>query len=119
MDSSIAERLVWLGVWLLLSAPVGGAWGQGSSETRGGAVRPRLAAEATLHYIAGIEALEAADFQHAIASLTQAIDLDEDNADYYRARGVAHTLAEDFPAALADLHRADRLRQGGDQEARL
>lgn len=77
------------------------------------------AKEAALHYVDGIEALEAADFQRAVASLTRAVELDEQNSDYVRARGVANALAEDFPAALADLHRADRFSAGGDREARL
>src|SRR5687767_1168613 len=71
-----------------------------------------------LDYIDGIDALEAADYQRAVASLTRAIAAAGDNPDYHRARGVASTLAENFPAAIADLQRALTLRPG-DREARL
>lgn len=69
-------------------------------------------------YVAGVEALEAADFKRAAELLGRAVAADGDNADYLRALGVAHTLAEDFYAAVTDLQRALRLR-GDDREARL
>ena len=69
-------------------------------------------------YIAGIHALEAGNYAAAVQSLGRAIQADDSNADFLRARGVAHTLAENFPAAIDDLERVMRLRQD-DREARL
>lgn len=69
-------------------------------------------------YIQGIQALNAGNYAAAIQSLNRAIQADDSNADFLRARGVAYTLAENFPAAIADLERAVRLRQD-DREARL
>lgn len=69
-------------------------------------------------YVSGIEALAAGDHQKAVSDLGRAIAADEENAACHRARGVAHTLAENFPAAIADLERALRL-DGKDQEAKL
>ncbi|MBI5821616.1 MAG: hypothetical protein HZA88_21820 [Verrucomicrobia bacterium] len=69
-------------------------------------------------YIEGVEALETADYKRAVDLISRAIAGDEENADYLRARGVANTLAENFPAAIADLQRALRLR-GDDYEAKL
>jgi tetratricopeptide (TPR) repeat protein len=61
-------------------------------------------------YVRGLEALEAGAYTSAAGSFTGAIQGDGDNADYYLARGVAYTLAEQFPAAVADLERAQALR---------
>jgi tetratricopeptide (TPR) repeat protein len=61
-------------------------------------------------YVRGLEALEAGAYTSAAGSFTRAIQGDGDNADYYLARGVAYTLAEQFPAAVADLERAQALR---------
>ncbi len=69
-------------------------------------------------YIEGIQALGAGDYARAAQSLTRAIQAEDSNPDFLRARGVAHTLAENFPAAIADLERAVRLR-ADDREARL
>ena len=69
-------------------------------------------------YIEGIEALNRADFGHAVQALTQAINSDGDNASYRRARGVAYTLSESFADGIADLERAQRL-DPNDMEARL
>lgn len=69
-------------------------------------------------YVQGIEALGAADYKNAVGLLTRAVAEDEENPACHRARGVARTLAEDFPAAIADLERAMRL-DPGDKEARL
>src|SRR5689334_18858245 len=63
-----------------------------------------------LDYVDGLEALEGGDYRRAIDSLGRAIGADGDNADYHLARGVANTLAEQFPAAVIDLERAQRLR---------
>ncbi len=69
-------------------------------------------------YIQGIQALNAGNYAQAVQSLSRAIQADDSNADFLRARGVAHTLAENFPLAIADLERALRLRQD-DRETRL
>ena len=82
----------------------------------GGVVSVRAADAAA--YVAGIEALAAGNFKEAIAEFTQALATNEENADALRARGVAQTLAENFPAAIADLKRALRL-QADDHEAKL
>ena len=63
-----------------------------------------------LDYVDGLEALDAGDYRRAIESFTRAVAADGDSADYHLARGVARTLAEEFPAAVADLERAQRLR---------
>ncbi len=70
-------------------------------------------------YIAGIEALESGDYSRAVADLSRAIQADDENADYLCRRGVASTLAEKFPDAIADLQRAMKLRGGNDREAQL
>jgi hypothetical protein len=72
----------------------------------------------TASYIAGIESLEKGDYKAAVQGLTAALQADGDNEDYVRARGVAETLAEDLPAALADLQRAMRLTPA-DHETQL
>ncbi len=76
------------------------------------------AREMAAAYIEGVEALEATDYKRAVELISRAIAADEENSDYFRARGVANTLAENFPAAIADLQRALRLH-GDDREARL
>src|ERR1700726_2577336 len=53
-------------------------------------------------YIAGSGGRGGGDNRGAPASLSKAIEADEENADYVRARGVARTLAEDFPGAIRD-----------------
>ena len=98
------------GVLLLLVA----TWFRGGEPIAAQAQARDLAAA----YLDGMEALEAADFKHAVDLLTRAIAADDGNADYHRARGVANTLAENFPEAIADLQRALRLR-GDDREAKL
>jgi hypothetical protein len=69
-------------------------------------------------YIAGIEALERADYATAIPALTKAIAADGDNGSYHRARGVAYTLSESFADAITDLKRAQTI-DPDDTEARL
>ncbi|HMO91820.1 MAG TPA: tetratricopeptide repeat protein [Pirellulaceae bacterium] len=61
-------------------------------------------------YIQGLELLRKGNWKEAAEALTRAIESDDEQADYYLARGVANTLAEDFTAAEKDLARADRLR---------
>lgn len=117
----MSRRSLRLSSWLVCVA-VAGAWGLPSS---GSAGEPRPAvptsappARGASDYVDGIDALEAGDWKRAVASLTRALQADGDNADYLRARGVAYTLAENFPEDLADLQRALKLRPG-DREARL
>ena len=69
-------------------------------------------------YLAGLESLAAGNVRQAAADFTRALAAKEGNADYLRARGVALTLAENFPAAIADLQRALRL-QADDRDTRL
>jgi Flp pilus assembly protein TadD len=64
----------------------------------------------------GLEALAAARYADAEKAFSQAIAADEENPVYYQARGVARTLAENFPAALSDLRRAGRLAPAQDWE---
>jgi tetratricopeptide (TPR) repeat protein len=63
-----------------------------------------------LDYLEGIEQLEATRWPEAAAAFGRAAEADGDNAPYHTARGVALTLAEQFPAALTELDRAMRLR---------
>lgn len=76
------------------------------------------ARELAAAYVEGVEALESGDYRRAVELISRAIATDEENGDYLRARGVANTLAENFPAAVADLQRTLRL-QGNDREAKL
>ena len=73
----------------------------------------------TAAYIEGIQALRAGNFRGAVDALNRAVQAEDSNADYLRARGVASTLAESFPAAIADLERVMRLSIGADREAKL
>lgn len=69
-------------------------------------------------YAEGTDALEKTDYAHAIADFTQALAGEPGNGDYLRARGVAYTLSEHFPEAIADLERTLRLNPK-DLEAKL
>jgi Flp pilus assembly protein TadD len=71
--------------------------------------QPPPAAEAVTAYGDGLDAIEAARFADAIAPLSRAIELDEDNASYYAARGTALVLAERISDGMKDLARARRL----------
>ncbi|MBI5397267.1 MAG: hypothetical protein HZA91_18365 [Verrucomicrobia bacterium] len=110
MNSGFCRCLCWGGLVLFLAAP------------RLHAADPVAAQpperELAAAYIEGVEALEAADFKRAVDLISRAVAAEEENGDYLRARGVANTLAENFPAAVADLQRALRLR-GDDREAKL
>jgi tetratricopeptide (TPR) repeat protein len=72
--------------------------------------KPARSGPGALEYVDGLEALEAGEYRRAVDSFGRAIAADGDNADYHLGRGVANTLAEQFPAAVADLDRAQRLR---------
>jgi len=76
------------------------------------AAAPCLAAppsEGSAAYLEGLDALAAAKWSDAAAAFGKAARADEENADYYAARGVAQVLAEQFAKALPDLQRAQRL----------
>jgi hypothetical protein len=121
---------------LLLAAPLA-AWGQsngveagplvppsrpapeGNAATGGNQATQPSASTSIGDYIAGIEALESGEYANATTDFARALQAEGDNADYVRARGVAETLAEDFPAALTDLQRAMRIHNGNDREAKL
>ena len=78
----------------------------------------QMPGESAIAYVGAMSDLEDGDFALAVTDLTRALSRDTDNADYLRARGVANTLAEKFPAAIADLERALRLN-AEDTEAKL
>lgn len=88
--------------WLVAAPPAGAAGGGG-----------------TAAYVQGIQALRAGQYREAVEALGRALQAEDSNPDYLRARGVASTLAESFPAAIADLERALRLSNGADREAKL
>ncbi|WHZ24723.1 MAG: hypothetical protein OJF47_003835 [Nitrospira sp.] len=64
-------------------------------------------------YVDGLDALNDGRWPDAVAALTKALDAAGDNPDIVLARGVANTLAEDFPKALKDLQRAEKLGYRG------
>ncbi|HMZ50901.1 MAG TPA: tetratricopeptide repeat protein [Candidatus Sumerlaeota bacterium] len=76
-------------------------------------VSPGLAA-----YVEGLGHMQSAEWKQAIASFDQALQNDSENAAYFTARGVAKTLAEDFPSAQKDFERSLRLRPN-DKETRM
>lgn len=69
-------------------------------------------------YSRGLDALAAAKWADAISALDAAINADPDSGELHLARGVARTLAEDFPGAKTDLERARKLRND-DWECKL
>ena len=101
----------WLVVALILLVP--------AALPLAGPSRVAAAGGGTAAYIEGIQALRVGNFRGAVDALTRALQAEDSNADYLRARGVANTLAENFPAAIADLERALRLSNGADREAKL
>ena len=70
---------------------------------------PAANEQAVVPYLDGLDALAAGKYAEAEKAFGKAIAADEENAAYYQARGVARALAENFPGALADLQRAQRL----------
>lgn len=69
-------------------------------------------------YIEGLDALNEGRWPEAVAAFSRALDQSGDDPDIVLARGVAQTLAEDFPRAQKDLSRAQRLGLAG-REAQL
>lgn len=69
-------------------------------------------------YIEGLDALNEGRWSNAVSAFSRALDQSGDDPDIVLARGVAQTLAEDFPRAQKDLSRAERLGLKG-REAQL
>jgi len=69
-------------------------------------------------YLDGLEALRQARWADATSAFARALQAAGDDPTFVLARGVALTLGEQFPQALADLGRADRLGLKG-REAKL
>ncbi len=70
-------------------------------------------AQATTPYINGLDALNEGRWTDAVIAFTKALDAAGDNPDIVFARGVANTLAEEFPKALNDLQRTQQLGYRG------
>ncbi|MEI6233921.1 MAG: tetratricopeptide repeat protein [Planctomycetota bacterium] len=64
----------------------------------------------TAPYIAGLDEMERAKWDDAITAFTQAIKVEDENADYHLARSVANAFSEQLEAAQRDVDRAARLR---------
>ena len=60
-------------------------------------------------YVDGLDALNDGRWPDAVAAFSKALDVAGDDPDIVLARGVANTLAENFPTALKDLTRARKL----------
>lgn len=65
--------------------------------------------QALAPYAEGLDALNEGRWPAAVSAFSRALESDGDNPEIVLARGVANTLAEDFPKALKDLERAARL----------
>ncbi len=77
-----------------------------------------LSSKAAPPYMEGLDALNEGRWSDAGSAFSRALDVSGDDPEIVLARGVAHTLAEDFPRALKDLERAQRLGLKG-REAQL
>jgi tetratricopeptide (TPR) repeat protein len=60
-------------------------------------------------YAEGLDAMNEGRWPDAVSAFSRALEVSGDDPDIVLARGVARTLAEDFPRALKDLERAQRL----------
>ncbi len=69
--------------------------------------------KAAAPYIEGLDALNEGRWSDAVSAFSRALDLSGDDPDIVLARGVANTLAEEFPRALKDFDRAKRLGYRG------
>jgi tetratricopeptide (TPR) repeat protein len=83
-----------------------------------GSAAPAANTQAIGPYLDGLDALAAGQYAEAEKAFAKAIAADEENAACYQARGVARTLAQDFPGALTDFQRAQRLGDAGGWETR-
>lgn len=70
-----------------------------------------IPSNAAAPYIEGLDALNEGRWPDAVTAFTRAFHAASDDPDIVLARGVANTLAEDFPGAQKDLDRAQRLGQ--------
>lgn len=77
-----------------------------------------IPSNAAAPYVEGLDALNEGRWPDAVAAFNRALDAAGDDPDIVLARGVANTLAEDFPRAQKDLERAQRLGHQG-REAQL
>ena len=77
-----------------------------------------LSPKAAPPYMEGLDALNEGRWPDAASAFSHALDQSGDDPDIVLARGVAKTLAEDFPRAQKDLERAQRLGSRG-REAQL
>ena len=68
-----------------------------------------LSSRSVASYTEGLDALNEGRWPDAVSTFSRALDQSSDDPDIVLARGVANTLAEDFPRALKDLERAKRL----------
>lgn len=68
-----------------------------------------LSSQSVGPYAEGLDALNGGRWHDAVSAFSRALDQSGDDPDIVLARGVANTLAEDFPRALKDLERAKRL----------
>jgi tetratricopeptide (TPR) repeat protein len=65
-------------------------------------------------YIDGLDALESKKWSDAAKAFSQALDADEENADYFLARGVTNLMANEMKLAGADFDRSYRLNKSND-----
>lgn len=72
-----------------------------------------LSPQALTPYADGLDALNEGRWSDAGSAFSRALDVAGDDPEIVLARGVAQTLAEDFPRALKDLERAQRLGMKG------
>ena len=77
-----------------------------------------LPASGVAPYAEGLDALNEGRWPDALSAFSRALDQAGDDPDIVLARGVANTLAENFPRAQKDLDRAQRLGLKG-REAQL
>ena len=90
---------------LLLLALICAAWPFPVSAT--------LAPKAAPMYAEGLDGLADGRWPEAVSAFSRALEQAGDDPEIVLARGVAETLAEEFPRALKDLERAKRLGYRG------
>jgi Tfp pilus assembly protein PilF len=70
-------------------------------------------------YVDGLDGIEKGTYADAVEPLSRAIEADEENADYYTARGLALLLNEKVAPGMKDLQRAVRLDSKNAQARRM
>jgi serine/threonine protein kinase/Tfp pilus assembly protein PilF len=65
------------------------------------------------HFHAGLRAYADEDYQRAVTELTLAVQADDSNPDAWFTRGKAHQAKQEFPEALSDYDRSNKLRLDG------